>query len=240
MLAGRPGVGGRCRRRAVALIAVAVGLAACGGSSSSTPTTTARAATATASLASSKATDRHVAVNAQLRLTDFPAGWQESATAQATSQSPCQSVEGAKAATSARDTSHDFSNHRDVPAAYSAIYLYPDATTAGHWFDELSSTATGSCLARVLAKALPSAGNDEITTRRVAIKAVGDQRAEARLTIPVSADGSSGDLSADLIFVRVNRTVAILTLLDTAGRFDQTLAAGLTREVADRLSARLE
>jgi hypothetical protein len=233
----RSGAGGLCRRRpaAAALAVIAVALAGCGGSSSSRPTTT-RAA---ASPASNTTTDRQVARNAQLRLTDFPAGWLQSATAQATSRSPCQSVEGAKAATSARGTSHDFSNRRDVPAAYSAVYVYADASTAGRWFDELSSTATGKCLARVLAKALPSAGNEEITTRRVAIKAVGDQRAEARLTIPVSADGSSRDLNADLVFVRVNRAVAILTLLDTVGRFDQTLATGLTRAVADRLSARL-
>ena len=202
------------RRRAVAasLALIVIALAGCGGSSSSslTKTTAASAATTTTSPAPNRAADQRVARNAQLRLTDFPAGWKESAKAQATSQSPCQSVEGAKAATSARGTSRDFSNSREVPAAYSAVYLYADTTTAGHWFDELSS-ATRSCLADVLAKGLASGTKGEknkvaqITSGGLATEPIGDERAEARLTIPVSADGSSIDLRADLIFVCVNR-----------------------------------
>jgi hypothetical protein len=228
---------------AAALALILIALAGCGGSSSSSLTKKAAAGTATTGTAvANSAADQRVARNAELRLTDFPAGWGQSATAQATGQSPCQSVEGAKAATSVRDTSRDFSNGRDVPAAYSAVYLYGNATNAGHWFDDLSSSATRSCLAEVLAKGLArgvGAKIGAVTTGGVAIDSIGDERSEARLTIPVSADGSSSDLRADLIFVRVNRAVAILTLLDTVRPFSQPLAERLTRGVVDRLRAGL-
>jgi hypothetical protein len=237
----------RARAVAAALALAVILLAGCGGSSSSTRTTRAAgsAATAAAPPSSNRAADQRVASDAELRLTDFPAGWKESARAQATGQSPCRSVEAAKAATSARGTSRDFSNNRDVPAAYSAVYLYADATTAGHWFDELSSRDTRSCLAAVLANGLANGSNgvgdkpDEITTGRVALQPIGDERAEARLTVPTGPDGASDDLNAAVIFVRVNRGVAVLTLLDTTKQFDQTLASRLARAVVDRLGARL-
>ena len=113
-------------RRLAVTLAVALALVVlvgCGSSSSSSTVTTTTTATTTtpAAPAPSKAADDQVAQNAQLRLTDFPSGWEESDKASPTTQAPCQAINGAKAATSAHDKSRQFSKGADN--AESAVYV---------------------------------------------------------------------------------------------------------------------
>ena len=238
-----------------ALVLAVIALAGCGSSSSSSSTNTSTATSAPAAAsttttatqpAPNKAADQRVARLAVLRLTDFPAGWAESDKPAETGQSPCQAINSAKSATTARDSSHTFSENNDATQADSTVYVYADTASASRWFGEVSSSATRSCLGDALGKGLAKnaqgqgAKLGEITTSSLSIEPVGDDRAAGRLAIPISSGGATISVTLDLIFVRVDRGIAILTLVDTLTPFDQTLAAKLTRDVVGRLGTGLK
>jgi hypothetical protein len=235
----------------LASVLAAIALAGCGGSSSSSSTHTSKAAAASTTTTATQpapknAADQRVARLAVLRLTDFPAGWAESDKPSETSQSPCQAINSAKSATSARSSSHTFSENNDATQAESSVYVYAATASASRWFGEVSSSATRSCLGDALGKGLAKnvqgqgATVGEITTSSLSIEPVGDDRAAGRFAIPVKSSGGTVTVTLDLIFVRVDRGIAILTLVDTLTPFDETLAAKLTRDVVDRLGAGLK
>ncbi len=187
------------------------------------------------------AADKRAARDAQLRLTDFPSGWQE-ADKSSSSRAPCGSIEEAKKAASTRDKSHSFSKNNGNTNAGSAAYIYADVATATRWFARLSDSATRKCIGDALGKDLAKADVKvgEVTTGALAIEPAGDERAAGRLKIPLTARGAKVQASVDLIFARVGRGVSILTLTDVLTSFDSALASQLTKDVVNRLNAGLK
>lgn len=240
-------------RRFLVAFPVIIGLAACGSSSTTTVTattspttgtTTSPAPTTTQTTTGSAAADQRVARDAQLKLSDFPSGWeQKDRTQEAKAWAACQGVDAAKAAASARQTSPDFAERNHTYAGNFA-YIYADVPTATRAFGELSSEHTRTCLGDALAKYLPGQVREgaeigKITTGQVAMQPVGDERTLTRLTVPLKANGLNVDVTLDLVFVRVGRGIAGLQFQDVLSPFDETLRTRLTTTAVDRLKTAL-
>ena len=54
----------------------------------------------------------------------------------------------------------------------------------------------------------------ELETSRVSIEPLGDDREAAGFTIPITTEGIDVDFVIDVVYVRVGRAIALLTLLD--------------------------
>jgi hypothetical protein len=185
--------------------------------------------------------DRAIARRAQLRLGDFPQGWQAH---DDPDQQPasCKGIRGPRAAASGRAISPNF-QLGDYPAATSSVLVYADEAEAGERFATLSARRTLRCLAKHVkerserSKLQLTVGEPSIA--RVRMRALGDQRKGGRVTLPLVAEGVDIDLVVDYLFVRVGRGVALLALGDTFSAFDGSLrnhlTATLTRRLADEL-----
>jgi hypothetical protein len=230
-------------------VVLLLGMSGCGGSSGAgTPSTTTTGTTPTTTTTQPRsAADERIARHAQLKLSDFPAGWEQQDKSPQKSQAKCSSVEAAKAAASARQPSPDFANG-DTPQVGATVYVFTDVKTATHAFDGISGGNTRICLANEFTKYAKGKGAAKgvkfgtATSGQVAMPPVGDKSALGRLTIPVT-DTSSGmnvDLYLDLAFVRVGRGIAILNFLDSVSPFDDTLRNQLTRTLVGRLNAALK
>jgi len=241
------------RRRLGALSATALAVLVVTGCGSSSPSHTNTTGTGTSTQpattntvpATNAAEDGRIARDAQLKLTDFPAGWeqQDSAT-ESNSEAHCEGVDAAKAAVSARQTSPDFAR-ASTDYAHSFTYVYVDVARASQAFSQLASESTRTCLGEQLAKYLETqkkqgATIGKITTSQVSMTPVGDEHAESRLTIPVSAQGVTASFYVDLVFVRVGRGIAGFTLQSLLSPFRESLSTELAKTVVDRLKAGLE
>ena len=234
------------------LLAALVG---CGARSSAAPVAAAPAAHAVTSTrsgtsrsAAGVAIDRRIARDAQLRRSDFPAGWGPSRRPAATPGLKCPTVSEARAAVSARGASREFAQGNASSAAATAdsvTYIYADTATAAHWFARLTSRGTQACLVRVLRKSViaqirgQGARLDSITARPLTIAPAGDERAAERVVVRLSAGTFSGKAEADVMFVRARRAVAVLVVNRVGGPFDPALETKLVRTVSDRLAAGL-
>lgn len=145
-----------------AVVLVLIVVVGCGGSSSTTKTTattnaTSEPATTTTAPATNPADDERIAREAQLKLGDFPSGWEQKDSAKETkSQAKCSGVDAAKAAASARQSSPDFAKGSSGrPRASSVVYIYADVPSATRAFGELSGESTRTCLADELGKLIP-------------------------------------------------------------------------------------
>jgi hypothetical protein len=204
---------------------------------------------AAASPAPTPAQEQRTARRAQLRLSDFPADWQQQT---AHRRASCERIRGSRRAASGRAISPSFHqpdyNHQGAyPAVTSAVNLYADEAEAANWFARLSTRKTLACLAETLAeraeKRASRAGSalavGEPTTARVHVDTVGDERAGGRVTLPLTAQGVDVDLIFDYVFVRTGRGVALLALADTQVPFDENWRAELTGTLTRRLAAAL-
>ncbi len=242
----------RCVLAAVALVAL-VGCGARSGAAtvaaSPAAATTPHAITSTRSgtsrSAAGVAIDRRIGRDAQLRPTDFPARWTSSPRPAASAGARCPAIRGAKAAVSAREASPEF-KQGSAATADSVVYMYADTATATHWFVQLSSPGTRTCLLRALREsvgfqaAAQGASLDSITARRLTIAPAGDQHAAHRFVVRLSDRRFRGKAEADVIFVRVGRGVAGFAVNQVGGPFDRNLETKLVRSVTDRLTAGLK
>ena len=185
--------------------------------------------------------DTAIARRAQLRLSDFPRGWQKHDGAAHRSED-CKGIRRPYAAASGRAKSPNF-QLGDYPAATSAVYMYGDDAQAGDMFATLSARRTLLCLAKTL-KERSERPNLRLTVgepsiARVRMRAVGDERRGGRVTLPLTAEGVDIDLVVDYLFVRVGRGVALLALGDAFSAFDANLRDQLTATLTRRLAAEL-
>ena len=190
------------------------------------------------------AADKRIASSAVLRLTDFPAGWEESDKPPSTGHANCAGVAGAKGATTARDVSRTFTMGENEEAE-SAVYVYSDTATATRWFAQLTNSTTRICLGEEFGKhaarnAKTGVTIGQVSTGSLSIEPVGDERAAGRLTIPVTEGSTTVNVIADLIFVRVERGIAIVPLLGSPTPFDETLGPKLVHDVVNRLTTSLK
>jgi hypothetical protein len=190
------------------------------------------------------AIDRRIARDAQLRLTDFPSGWTSSPRPAATAGAKCPGIRGAKAS-STRQASPEFMLG-SAATADSVAYIYADTATATHWFAQLSSHGTRTCLVGALREGVAAqirgqgAHLESITSRPLTIAPSGDQHAADRIVVRLSAGTFRGKAEADVIFVRVDRAVAAFAVNRVGGPFNRSLETKLVRTVTDRLAAGLK
>jgi hypothetical protein len=231
-------------------VVIALGVAACGsssnsGSSTHSAATTTSIASTTTSTTTISAADKRIARDATLRLTDFPTGWEANDQSSPATKSDCQGLIGAKAAASGGASSPDFASS-DNSQVSNAVVIFPDASTAKHWYTELSSQATRECLGKQIGtEATKTASREgltvgQITTGSVAIAPVGNERGAGRLTIPVSEGSLNVNVFSDLVVIRVDRGVQLLFLTNVLAPFDATLGAKLVKTAADRLTSALQ
>jgi hypothetical protein len=191
------------------------------------------------------AAEQRIGAGAQLRLADFPSGWEDGGRNESP-PSRCPAVKEAKRTVSARVTSAVFAHGKNTQAE-SAVYLYSDAATAQQSFAALTTSATRACLARELAARLEKAARasharlavGQPRTGRVALDRLGDERNAARITLPVRTRATDVDLIVDIVYIRVGRGLALPFFVDALAPFDPDLRADLTGKVVHRLAARL-
>lgn len=158
--------------------------------------------------------------------------------------SACPGVTTAKAAVSAQARSREFVLS-DASTADGAVYVYLDTATSVHSFAQLTSHRTTACLVRVLREsvgfqlAAQGATLDSLTSHVLIIAPVGDQHVAHLVTVHLSAGKTKATAYADVIFVRVGRSVAAFSLGGVGQIFDSGLQAKLTKAVADRLASSL-
>jgi hypothetical protein len=217
-------------------VVLAVALAGCGGSGS----TAGQSAPTTVTTAHPSAADRRIARHAQLKLTDFPSGWEQQDKSPSKSTLKCPAVEAARRAVSARQPSPDFVTG-DSTQVSSTVYIFSDISSAKRAFDQLSGASTRRCIAHASAKYFAGKGKTkgvkvgQITSGQLSMPAVGDESVLGRVTIPITANGLSIDIYLDLVFAREGRGGAVLLFLDTVTPFDEALRNQLSRTLAGRL-----
>jgi hypothetical protein len=195
--------------------------------------------------AAGEAIDRRIARDAQLRLTDFPARWTSTPRPAASIGARCPAIRGAKAAASARQASPQFMLGSATMAGSSAD-TFADVATATHWFVQLASPETRTCLVRALREsvgfqaAAQGASLDSVTARRLNIAPGGDQHTANRFVVRLSDGKFRGKAEPDVIYVRVGRGIVALSVNQVGGPFDRSLETRLVRTVSDRLAAGLK
>jgi hypothetical protein len=237
----------RRRRALVALLTVAA-LAGCGGGGEDAGNhtdqraqTATATATATTSPTSDRAEDKRIAEASQLKLEDFPSGWEES-DANESEGANCDAIESAREARTARAESPQFGQGENT-LAQSTVYLFSDDATAQEQFAGLRSKDTRACIGKDLVKRLQEANPDlkvgEPRTGRVAVDPLGDQHDGGRITLPVTTGGQEVELFTDFVFARVSRGIALMLFVDVVSPFDDDMRANLTRKVTRRLASQL-
>lgn len=128
------------------------------------------------------------------------------------------------------------------------VYVYPSASEAQTSFAGLSGATDRLCIGKALGDQLAKAAESSSATKvtfgqpsagALSISPVGDQSAAGRITIPYTVQGLNPDAVVDLVFVRVDRGIQILSFIGSADAFDPTVEADLTRTAANRLAAQL-
>lgn len=237
-----------------AVVAVALLIAGCGGSHKSADTAThastptdATRPTATAETRPEVPADHAIASGALLTLPDFPTGWEQQDQSAGKSSLTCQAIATARASLSGRATSPQFAKASD-DFVDDVVYVYPSASEAQTSFAGLSGATDRLCIGKALGDQLAKAAESSSATKvtfgqpsagALSISPVGDQSAAGRITIPYTVQGLNPDAVVDLVFVRVDRGIQILSFIGSADAFDPTVEADLTRTAANRLAAQL-
>jgi hypothetical protein len=230
----------------VALLTVAA-LAGCGGGEDTRKDTAQTAKTASAtpvptpSPAPGRAEDHRIAEASQLKLEDFPAGWEESDTNQSEA-ADCEAISSARDKRTARAASSQFGRGENT-VAQSTVYLFSDDATAQDQYAALTSKGTRTCIGKDLVKRLQKANSNlqvgEPRTTRVSVDPLGDQHDGGRVTLPVTTGGQEVELFTDFVFVRESRGIALMLFVDALSPFDEDLRADLTSKVSRRLASEL-
>jgi hypothetical protein len=194
-----------------------------------------------------KAAEQKIVDGAQLRLSDFPSGWERSDDDSDSSDSPCDGIQQAKESTTAHGAGANF-GHGDTTAATSAVYLYVDEGAAHTAFHQLTDSGTRVCIGKTFGEGIEkeskskgpgqsdSADVGKPTTGQLSMDPLGDERSAGRVTVPISAQGINVDLILDLVFVRAGRGIGIMIYIDAFSPFDDGLRADLTGKVVRRLT----
>jgi hypothetical protein len=226
----------------VALLACAATVGAAAAAPASHTVTSTRSGTSRS--AAGEAIDRHIARDASMRRSDLPAGWTSSPAPADTMGSGCPGLDQAKAAASAHVASREFMLG-DSATADSAVYVYADTPTAIHVFAQLTSHRTTKCLVHALKEAVgfeaaaQGATLDSITPHHLIIKPVGDEDSSRVLVVRVSDASVTATAYADVIYVRVGRSIAAFSLGSVGQLFDEGLQAKLADAVTGRLASGL-
>jgi hypothetical protein len=232
-----------------------VGLAGC---SSSSPTATSKSTTTTSGSPQNVASDKSLAVAANLKLSDFPDGW--TSTPQSSTSSGEQAIGtrlnsclhtnlaifDSKNPTAASSPSFGDSNNDTV--ASGADYL-ATASQAQSEMSVFTSSRFQSCMTTamnaLLNYELNNAGSGstlpagvsfgQATVSQMSFQTYGDQSVAYRVTVPFSYKGLNPDVYVDIVAVQKGRALAALFFESTGTPFESSMEEQLTSVVVGRL-----
>jgi hypothetical protein len=204
-----------------------------------TALTAALAAPASAAPAARKRSDTAIAEQGVLRLSDFPAGWQQSRhkDSRPSGIAACKATEGANAkAKRYRAQSPDFSKG-DTTVAGNTVYVFPKVAQATAYLKPYQAAAAQACLRQAGQKALKKSAGATVQVQALDLSSAiqGSAFDDAvgyvvLLTIPGQPDATK--LFVVPIAIRIGRSVTMFTT-ENAGEplpeTDSLLTASLTR-----------
>jgi hypothetical protein len=230
----------RMKLAALSLLAAAViaaPLAGCGDDGPRGSSTGGRATTTTPTAQPDAATARAALV----RLSDFPAGWRSRPDDANDFRCPAvAAVEARPYAKSARFEPQDGSG-----AAQHEVSLFANARAADAALDALASPRTLGCFAQQGEQSVRrqvAAGTEvgHVTAARLAnVAPSGDRTTGARLSYPVSANGTTTTVYEDFSFTRVGRGLSLFAFVAQGTPPDAKLTSDLPRRGAQRLRTAL-
>jgi hypothetical protein len=186
---------------------------------------------------SSRESDTQAAKRAVLGLRDLPSGWERG------EQPESREILCPAFAAVRRNASGRASSPRMVDPASSAevgatVARFADVDAAKRSFRALAGHATTRCYADQAVKLLKKNGAavGELSTRRLSVERLGDERAGVRFVVPVTVERDHYDLSIDLTYVRSGRGLSLVFFLDPSGAFDGRLRHDLIAKQAGRLA----
>ena len=149
----------------------------------------------------------------------------------------------ARAAVSARKASPVF-RHVPLGQVTHTVYLYADERRTIDAFDELSAPKTRDCYATEFKALTAKSANERwrpVTSRRPRLRnrfRRGTGRG-LRIALKYEIAAQSGTLTADLVLVRVERGVSLLTLADEMNPIDAKLRGRLVTTIVRKLDRAL-
>lgn len=124
------------------------------------------------------------------------------------------------------------------------MYVYADDAQASEHFTALTSQAARVCMGKSLGEGLAEevegkAEIGKVTTSQLAVDPVGEDSAAGRMTIPISDPdtGVGADVNIELIVVRQDRAISLVTLAESYSTFDDDLREELVSTSARRLKS---
>jgi hypothetical protein len=239
------------------LTVIALAMAACTSSTSTSKTIS--TATTTSGSSQNVAGDKSLAVAANLRLSDFPAGW-TSTPQSSTTTGPhglvaqllsCLHTNLSVLNTNSptRASSSDFSDSSGDTVSSSVNYLTATSDAQAE-MSVLTSAQFPSCFATAVNDVLNYEVNNPSSTgttlpagvtlghasfNQMSFPSYGDQTVAYRSTIPISYDGLNPSVYADFVITRKGRALAALLFESTVTPPDSSLEEQLTGIVVGRL-----
>lgn len=211
-------------------------VAACG--SNSDPTDTTAEATPTATPTASLA-DQDAAMESGLELEDFPSDWEQDGEGPGTA-GDCEPVGAAQELATVNSTARRFS--RELLRAESTVLVFADEAAAQEGYGQLTSAASGQCLADAITAGVGSDPEAEVGQAQisdVAVEPHGDEAHGKRVSVPVKSRAAEVEINAEVVVARAGRGVAMLTFVNPAEPFDERLRERLTKAVVERVDEAL-
>ena len=226
----------------VLAIALLIALSGCGSGGTKTVTVAAPPAVTSGATTPSGPTAGEEKSTAQamlLRLRDFPSGWTLSESGDV-KQVDCPAITQARGAAAARANTGDF-DHGDDESARHVVYLYSDTDGAQAAYESLTSDETRRCIGDYLADELDKQSSDDAkygdsTVSQLNVTPAGADAYAIRLVIPVSAAGFETEVDVDIVMLRRQRAVSLLTLISSGSAFDDALRDELMGTSLARIS----
>lgn len=234
---------------------LALAATACGGAGG-------KAGGPTATTAQDVSADRATAAAAILRLTDFPAGWEQAPHLESRSGpdvngelADCVGVSRRVLTTSDNPTdvdSPDFGETAGDATVQSSVGFAATVAKAKQAMSVFGRAKLPDCLAAAMQKRLdyslthPPTGQTiptglsfgELTVSRLSFANSADETAALRVTVPIVVSAGTVNQYMDLVVLRSGRAAATFTLSRADAPFDSALAERLAIAVADRLRGR--
>jgi hypothetical protein len=189
------------------------------------------------------AADAAAAEASLLTLSDFPAGWSEvpaededdSFEEMNERQRECLGTDADVLNEEVEARTGDFTNPDDDSAVTQVVSLAPSVEMAEAYMAGGSADGVAACLTAVYREGFAEAVKDaeemrgaelgEITVGALNVGEIGEESFAYRVTVPVSIQGFTVDIVADLVAVRVGRSVSGLTF---RAQFDPTPTERIT------------
>ena len=182
--------------------------------------------------------DQALAEAIVLGLDDFPTGWRAEAPEENEgSIEDCGTFDFSDMTVTGRAESDEFASGNVSTVSSLALVFEEDAGSA---FQQVASDDTAECLRDFIERRVkedPPEGVTfgEISVGEISFPMVGEQSRAYEVVIEAEADGLSPNVYADLVFINVGRSLALLYFIDALTPFDNDMKVELSKKVASRM-----